>query len=149
MELGVGLFGVVDPRLHVARAECLLGFDPASASSVPPAIVAPDADTDGVPDALDPAPSVKDADGDGIRDGAEFRTWWTDMTLTDSDGDGCTDGREAASVNADLVVSSGDLGLVAAHFPSAPYVVGLDVIRDGVISSGDLGFIASEFGACP
>jgi hypothetical protein len=132
-------------------AECALGTDPASAASKPPAIVAPDADADGVPDSLDPNDASVDSDGDGVRDGFEFRNYNTSMTSANSDGDACADGKEMASINGDLVVTSGDLGAVASAFgpsTSGNYVLDFDVTKDGVITSGDLGFVASKFGAC-
>jgi hypothetical protein len=133
-------------------AECALASDPTNAASKPPFILPPDADTDGLPDALDPNDANTDSDGDKLRDGLEFRGYNANPDAIHSDGDGCTDGREVASVNPDTVVNSIDLGIVAAAYgmSSGPnYHVGLDPDKNGVINSVDIGLTAALYGSCP
>jgi hypothetical protein len=147
-----------DPVLHDTdgdrtrdNAECLLGTDPASAASVPPAVVPPDADADGAPDHLDPKDASVDTDGDGMRDGIELRRFNTSLSLANTDADQCGDGREMASVDANLVVNANDLGLIASAFGSSTspaYVLAFDIDRNGAVNAQDLGVAASRFGSC-
>ncbi len=133
-------------------AECLLGYDPASAASRPPAIVAPDADSDGVPDAFDPNDAAGDSDADGVQDRVEFRYYGGNLSSNNTDGDSCNDAREVASINADQMVNAIDLSQVASVFgpsTSGVYLVGLDPNRDGNINAIDLSFVAQRFGPCP
>jgi hypothetical protein len=134
------------------NAECLLGSNPASAASVPPAIVGPDSDNDGVPNLLDPDDAAVDSDGDSALDRWEFRHYNTLMTEANADADACADAREIASVNGDLVVNSFDLGLIASRYglsTSPNYTSTLDITKDGAINSIDLGYVAGRFGFCP
>jgi hypothetical protein len=134
------------------NAECLLGTNPASAASVPPAVVGPDADNDGVPNAHDPNDSAVDSDGDSALDRWEFRHYNTLLTGSNTDADACGDARELASVNGDQVVNSIDLGVIASRYglsTSPLYTVALDITKDGTINSIDLGYVAGRFGFCP
>ncbi len=138
-----------DRRLD--NAECVLGSNPGSAASFPPTIVVPDADSDGLPDPLDPNDSSQDSDGDGVKDGVEFRNYNSNPTLTNTDGDICTDGREAASVNGDAAVNSGDqlfLVLEIIRIPPPPKTVNFDLNKDGGVNSGDQLFQVLRFGPC-
>jgi streptogramin lyase len=127
-------------------AECALGFDPLSAASKPPAILQPDSDGDGLPNALDPAPTVRDADGDRLNDGLEYRGYGTSPLLTNSDGDACGDAREVMSVNRDLNVNAIDLALVASEFGGS--LANFDVNKDASVNAIDLALVASLFGPC-
>jgi hypothetical protein len=132
--------------------ECLLGSDPASAASTPAAVVAPDADGDGVPDWADQVASSNDSDGDGVLDGREFRNYGTLVSSPNSDGDNCGDAREVASINADLTVNVLDLSQLAQSFglSTAPqYIANFDVTKDGSINVIDLQFVATHIGPCP
>ena len=115
----------------------------------------PDADSDLLPDACEAIagtdPNAADSDGDGVIDGVEFLRLGTNPLLRDTDGDGCNDAREVASLNADRVVSSGDLGIAASRYSVAGqplYFWNFDVNRDGAINSIDLLFIAVNVGPC-
>lgn len=125
-------------------AECSLGSDPADAASKPPPVVAPDADRDGLPDALDPDDASADSDGDGVLDGIEFRSYNSDPGATDSDSDGCADGAEIASVNGDRRVDVLDLLLVAGAASPGPYAAALDANKSGAIDVIDLMFVARQ-----
>ncbi|HXH23921.1 MAG TPA: hypothetical protein VNI78_01655 [Vicinamibacterales bacterium] len=116
-------------------AECALGSNPASAASKPPPIVGPDADADGLPDALEPAgcAALFDCDGDGFRDGIEFRGYNTLPDVADSGGDGCADGREVASVDGNRVVGASDLGIIAALFGNPGGHENMDLDKNGAI----------------
>jgi hypothetical protein len=129
-------------------SECALGSDPTDATSRPPGIVAPDADSDGLPDALDANDAATDSDGDGLRDGVEYRHYSSASSLTDSDGDSCTDGREAASVNADRDVNVLDLLIVASASAPGAYAASFDPNKDGMINVLDLLFVARQSGSC-
>jgi hypothetical protein len=125
-------------------AECATGTDPMSAASAP--TIAQCVTASGA------ASAATDTDGDGVKDYAEYCNYHSDRNGSNTDGDGCGDGREVASVNGDQVVTSADLGIVAASFGPASgpnYLPDFDVNKDGTITSGDLGFVASKFGACP
>ena len=115
--------------------ECARGTNPATAASTP---------------TLTSCGASTDADGDGLIDRAEVCFYNSNPNNTNSDGDNCGDGREVASLNADLVVSSGDQGMLAAELlRPPPKHVNFDLNKDGVISSGDQGIMANRFGACP
>lgn len=132
-------------------AECALGTDPASAASKPATIVAPDADSDGLPDALDPNDANPDSDGDGVLDGIEFRGYGTNVQSANTDGDACADGKEIASLDGIAAVNSIDLQQAALSFSpnqNAPYILDFDVNKNGQINSIDLQFIARQFGPC-
>jgi hypothetical protein len=132
-------------------AECALGTDPASAASKPATVVLPDADNDGLPDALDPNDANVDSDGDGVPDGVEFRGYNTDELNTDSDGDGCSDGKEIASFDGIASVNAIDLQQAAQSFSSTqapPYLLDFDANKSGQINAIDLQFIARQFGTC-
>ncbi len=92
----------------IDSAECTLASDPTSAASKPPAIVAPDADSDGLPDALDPNDANQDSDADGLKDGLEFRGYGSNPANANTDGDPGDDGCEALSLNGDTKINSGD-----------------------------------------
>jgi hypothetical protein len=133
-----------DGDLALDNVECSIGTDPASAASKPtiPQCVA----------ASGAASTATDTDGDGVKDYVEFCYYDSNKSNANTDGDGCGDGREVASINADTVVTSGDLGAIASRFgpmTSGIYVADFDGNKDGSITSGDLGFVASKFGACP
>lgn len=133
-------------------AECLLGSDPASASSVPAAIVQPDADNDGVPDQFDPNDASADSDGDGVLDRVEFRHYNSNLSAVNSDGDVCGDAREIASINADIAVNVIDLQQIAGAagpFTSPAYIVNYDVNKSGAIDVIDLQFVSGRNGPCP
>ncbi len=133
------------------NAECLLGSNPGLLSSVPPHIVGPDADNDGVPDAYDPNDAAVDSDGDKIQDRVEFRFYNTDLSSRNTDGDVCSDGKEVASLNGDNTVNPADLGITASRTgpgTSPLYLVQVDANKDGTINPADLGIVASQFGAC-
>ena len=137
-------------------AECVLGYNPASAASVPPFIIAPDADSDGVPNSLETSlgsnPNDSDTDNDGLIDGFEYRYYSSLTTSTNSDGDACGDAREVASINADLVVNVIDLSQVGQAFGTAGspnYLTNMDMNKDGAINVIDLSFVAPRFGPCP
>jgi hypothetical protein len=150
--------GALDPLLRdtdgdrrLDNAECVLGSNPADAGSFPPTIVAPDADSDGLPDALDPNDGAQDTDGDGVKDGVEFRNYNSNPSLTNTDGDICADGREVASVNGDAAVNSGDqlfLVLEILRIPPPPKTVNFDLNKDGAVNSGDQLFLVQRFGGC-
>jgi hypothetical protein len=132
-------------------AECTLGYDPADPGSMPPAILMPDADSDGAPDPFDPNDANIDSDGDGARDGVELRRYNTGLTSINTDADACGDGREMASVDSNLVVNAADLGNIAGAFgPSSQpqYILDFDTDRNGNINAADLGFAANRFGSC-
>lgn len=132
-------------------AECALGSDPANAASKPAAIVEPDADRDGLPDALDPSNTNGDADADGLRDGVEFRNYASNPSSSDSDGDGCPDTKEVASVTADRSVEVVDLQQIASAAGTAAspgYLAAFDPNKDGGINVIDLQFAARHIGAC-
>lgn len=142
-----------DGDLYTDFAECTLGSDPVSLVSVPAAIVEPDLDADGVPDAQDPDDGDSDSDGDGIADRLEFRHYGTSLSSANTDADRCDDAGEIASINADEKVSSIDLSQVAQKFgvyalPAPPHLSNLDMNKDGRISSIDLSFVAQRFGSC-
>jgi hypothetical protein len=133
-------------------AECLLGSDPANASSVPASSVAPDYDGDGVPDVYDPNDASAQSDGDGISDSQEFRLYGSNAARTNGDFDGCGDAREIASVDGNLTVNAADLGNVASAFGAATapnYIVDFDIDKNGTVNAADLGLTAARFGACP
>lgn len=134
-------------------AECLLGSDPANAASTPPAIVAPDGDSDGVPDILDPNDVDMDSDDDGLTDGIEFRHYNTNMTMTNTDGDTCGDAKETASFNTDNAVNAGDQLLLVLEImrPVAPSLKlrNFDINKDGAVNSGDQLLLLLFFGTCP
>ena len=73
-------------------------FVPASEETVVCGASDPDADSDGLCDALESElgtdPNLKDTDGDGLEDGDEYNNRKTDPTLADTDGDGLNDGDE-------------------------------------------------------
>jgi hypothetical protein len=136
-------------------AECLLGTDPASALSRPPAFPPGDSDGDGLSDAAEALigsdPHVIDTDGDGVRDSLEFLYYGTNTRSANSDGDRCSDGKEAASVNADTAVNALDLMTVAQAFgpgDAPPYLPDLDADKSGAINALDLQFVARQFGPC-
>ncbi|MBI5289411.1 MAG: hypothetical protein HY873_10625 [Chloroflexi bacterium] len=133
-------------------AECLLGSDPANAASMPPAIVGPDADLDGVPNALDPNSADKDSDDDGLMDGIEFRYYNTSMISANTDGDACGDGKEAASFNTDNAVNAGDQLLLVMEILRVPPPAKLrnfDINKDGAVNAGDQLLMIKFFGPCP
>jgi sugar lactone lactonase YvrE len=144
--------GDTDGDRVLDKAECLLGSNPALASSAPPAIVLPDADMDGVPDQYDPNDAATDSDGDKVSDRVEFRFYNTNLSSPNTDGDTCGDGREVASINGDNTVNVADMGITASRFGNSTtpqYLVQLDTNKDGTINVADMGIIASLFGACP
>lgn len=150
--------GPLDPLLRdtdgdrrLDNAECVLGSNPGDIASFPSAIVAPDADSDGLPDTLDPNDGAQDSDGDGLKDGVEYRNYNSDPTLTNTDGDICSDGREVASVNGDTAVNSGDqlfLVLEIIRVPPPPKTLNFDMNKDGGVNSGDQLFLVQRFGGC-
>jgi hypothetical protein len=143
-------------------SECILGYDPASAASVPPLVVPPDADSDGAPDVEDPDDANSDSDGDGLRDGVEFR-FYGRFNQHSANQDvayeavPCGDAREVASVDANHTVNAADLGLVASAFGTYSFPVtaadtwrwNMDTDKNGTVNAADLGFVAGRFGACP
>lgn len=133
-------------------AECTYGTNPNDPNSRPAAIVAPDADSDGLRDDLDPNTANADTDGDGFRDGIEFRHYSSNPASTNTDGDACTDGKEIASVDGNNVVNSADLGIVASAFGNSTtptYLAAFDVDKNGAVGASDLGLVAARFGSCP
>jgi hypothetical protein len=144
-----------DADLFADTYECLVGTNPASAASVPPAIVANDGDGDGLSNGIEAFlgtnPNDVDSDDDKIADGIEVRGHGSNPLSGEMDGDGCIDGIEIASIDTDHKVSSIDLALVAQHFgpgTSLAYVREFDINRDGKISSIDLSLIGVNFGMC-
>jgi glucose/arabinose dehydrogenase len=138
------------------RAECVLGYDPANAASVPPPSIAPDADNDGLPNGVEATlgsnANNADTDGDALRDGLEFRHYNTLTTASNTDGDVCGDAREVASINADTSVNVIDLSQVASTFGPAGspnYLVNMDTNKDGTVNVLDLSFVAQRLGNCP
>lgn len=146
--------GPTDPLLadtdgdrRLDGAECALGTDPVSAASFPPNIVAPDADSDGLPDALDPNDASVDSDGDGLRDGVEFRYYNTNVIGVNTDGDAASDDCEAASLNLDTKVNPGDQALLASEVirtPPPDKLVNYDINKDGALNPGDQAFQANR-----
>lgn len=140
-----------DRRLD--NAECLLGSNPADAGSVPTTIVAPDADADGAPDALDPNDADQDTDDDGLKDGIELRNYNSSLVAFSTDGDTCGDAREVASLNGDNAVNSGDQLLLVLEIlravPQSQKLVNFDMNKDGGVNSGDQLFQVQRFGQCP
>ena len=135
-------------------AECALGSDPTSAASKPPAIVAPDADSDGLPDALDPNDADTDSDDDGLRDGLEFRGYGTNPAMAHTDFDSGSDMCEAVSITNEFEprINSGDQLLLAQEYirPVPPArLANYDIDKDGSINSGDQLMMAQRFGKCP
>ncbi|MBI5289410.1 MAG: hypothetical protein HY873_10620 [Chloroflexi bacterium] len=133
-------------------AECALGSDPTDPASRPPAIVGPDADSDGLPDALDPNDADMDSDDDGLKDGLEFRGYASDPGNANTDTDGGTDGCEAISLNNDLKVNSGDQLLLLQEYlrmPPPAKLANYDLNKDGPINSGDQLLMLQFFGMCP
>lgn len=132
-------------------AECALGSNPGSAASRP-AVGGADTDRDGLSDAFEASiggnPNNPDSDGDGITDGVEYKGYGTSPIVVDSDGDGCSDGREIASVDANKLVNSTDLLIVASNFgqPSRP---NLDINKNGAINSADLLLVTTLFNPTP
>lgn len=136
------------------RAECMLGFDPASAASAPGPI-APDADNDLLPDVLEiflgSDRNDVDTDNDGILDGIEFRYYNTSVLLTNTDGDVCSDGREIASINGDTRVNVVDQQQIAASTGSSTspqYLVNMDLNKNGQVNVVDLQIGAAQIGPC-
>jgi V8-like Glu-specific endopeptidase len=141
-------------------AECLLGTNPALASSKPTAAACAAFLGVGV--------SV-DTDGDRLFDRVEFCGYNTDRLLLDTDGDQdatplnanpavnlIRDGCEAASLNNDRVVNSADQLLIALEIAreidQTLRLVSMDINKDGGVNSGDqllmVGFI-TVLGSCP
>jgi hypothetical protein len=115
-------------------AECARGTDPMNAASKP---------------AITTCGPTGDADGDGLPDRLEICNYNSNPNSQNTDGDSCVDGREVASLNADLVVSSIDQGLLASEYGAVPpHLVNMDLNKDGQVSSIDQGIQASMFGAC-
>ncbi len=115
------------------------------------ATMAPDADSDGLPDSLDPNDASQDTDGDGVKDGVEFRNYNSNVTGVNTDGDTCADGKEVASLNADNSVNAGDqllLVLEISRVPPPAKLVNFDMNKDGVVNAGDQLFQVLRFGAC-
>lgn len=143
--------GVID------GSECLLGSDPALATSKPPIpSVTDDPDRDYLTSAFEATigtnPNNGDTDGDGIKDGVEYKGYGSDPLVANSDGDACGDGREIASVDNNNAVNAADLGIVAGGFGlggNPNYFLDFDINKDGAINSGDLQLLSSLFGPCP
>ena len=138
-----------DRRLD--NAECVLGSNPSDAGSYPPNIVAPDADSDGLPDGLDPNDASPDSDGDGVKDGVEYRNYNSNPASVNTDGDACADGKEVASLNGDLAVNAGDQLLLVLEFlrvPPPAKLVNFDTNKDGGVNAGDQLFQVQRFGGC-
>jgi hypothetical protein len=136
-------------------AECLLGSDPVSASSLPPRQPLGDSDRDGLRDDVEETlgtdPHDADTDNDTVLDGVEVKGFNTSPLVRDSDSDGCEDRREIASVNADYNVNIIDVAQVvlAVGLPSSPsYVPPFDLNRDNAINVIDLQFGAKQMGMC-
>ena len=134
-------------------AECALGSDPMNAASKPaiPSL-ALDPDRDGLSTAFELSigsdPTKADTDGDGINDGIEYKGYNTSPTNTDTDGDGCPDGREISSVDANTIVNSVDLLLIALRMGRTDQPV-QDVNKDGIINVLDLATAARNFNSTP
>jgi hypothetical protein len=131
--------------------ECALGSNPADARSKPGWRTGlPDADNDGLPDALEATlggnPRSWDTDADGIADGIEYRGYGTSPIAQDSDGDGCADGQEIADVNRDGVVDAVDLDLVGGQFGTTGDAG--DANRDGQVNVLDVVLVARLRGSC-
>jgi hypothetical protein len=137
--------GDTDGDRFLDGAECGLGFDPASAASVP---------------ATTACGAVGDPDADKIQTRLEVCFYNSNPNSNDSDGDaaaaGAKDGCEMASINADRIVNSIDQGVLAGHVgastPGVNYIVNFDFNKDGTISSIDQGMMASFIvpaGQCP
>lgn len=149
-----------DRDLAADGAECVLGTDPADASSRPPMAPAGDADNDGLPDAFEPnigtEPNDRDTDDDGVSDGIEYIRYNSNPLSANGDGDTCSDGKELASVDANTAVGASDLGLIAGAFgmygvpvPSgSEWRANMDIDKNGVVNAADLGLAASQFGGC-
>jgi hypothetical protein len=124
-------------------AECALGSNPGSPTSLPAA---------GCTVGTSP-----DTDGDGLRDALETCYYNSSTSTTNTDGDTCGDAREVANVDTNTVVGAQDLGIVASAFGSygTPPPLGLDwrinmdVDKNGTINAADLGLVAGRFGGCP
>ncbi|HXK34103.1 MAG TPA: hypothetical protein VNM91_08845, partial [Dehalococcoidia bacterium] len=130
--------------------EVACGSNPLSAVSN---LAGADTDADGLPDACETIfgthPGDSDSDDDAVRDGVEVRYWMANPLDPNTDGDDCGDAKEIASVDANRVVNSADLGLLAAAFGQLPPEFRpYDADGNGVINSADLGFAASQFAAC-
>jgi hypothetical protein len=132
--------------------ECLLGYDPASAASKPPARPAGDSDGDGLPDYVEDIIGSNsfdtDSDDDGISDGIEVKGYQSSPTSYNSDLDSCPDRTEIASVNADRVVNSQDLLAIALRFNSKTVTM-MDINKDGIVNSLDLVLVAKAFNPVP
>ncbi len=137
-------------------AECILGFNPASAASRPPVgPIEPDADNDLLPDALETTlgsdPNDVDTDNDRMIDGVEFRYYNTSPLVTNTDGDICSDGEEIASINGDLRVNVVDLQQIAQSqgLPTDPlYLANMDMNKNGQINVADIQIAATQQGNC-
>ena len=145
------LLADTDSDLVVDRAECLLGSDPANASSRPPK-PAIDHDGDGLSNAFETAqgfdPFDADADDDTISDGVEHRGYGTSPTSADTDGDGCADGTEIAALDGDTIVGAADLAIVAMRFNRTDRP-NIDVNKNGIINAIDLLLVARNFNPSP
>ncbi len=133
-------------------SECSLGSNPVLASSVPPAIVAPDADNDGVPNAFDAPFASIDSDVDGLLDVNEFRHYGTNLQNINTDGDLCNDSREVASINADNAVNVVDIQQMASvqfNASNPGYIANFDYNKNGSINVADLQQAAARQGNCP
>lgn len=133
-------------------AECVMGYNPASANSKPPGIPAGDSDRDGLSDDTEAVVGSNaldtDSDDDGIIDGIEVRGYQSNPHHYDSDADGCPDATEIASVNADYVVNALDLVGLATRFGSTTVVM-MDINKDRIINSLDLVLVARAFNPTP
>jgi CSLREA domain-containing protein len=142
------LYADSDFDRYTDTAECAIGTDPLDKTNKP------------TPTQCASQISVltsDDTDGDKIRDHIEFCHHASDRLLDDSDADGTSDGCEIVSLNTDLIVNSGDQGLLGSLLGAGgsnglPYFSNTDINRDGLINSGDQGLMASFIipaGQCP
>ena len=150
------LLSDTDDDMVLDSAECVMGTNPVSAASKPPAAPTGDTDHDGLTDAFEAFigtnPALVDTDSDILLDGVEYKGYSSNPLVLDTDLDGCSDGREAASVNADVKVNSLDMVAVASHFgprTSGKYIKDFDVNRDGNINSIDMLIQAKLFTSLP
>ncbi len=122
--------------------ECLMGTDPANATSKPP------------------VPACIDTDGDFVPDGTEVRGWGTNPSVVDSDGDGKSDGVEVYDVTGDSVVNFNDAlqaakaaaGVAPFNPPGSLTAIekhAYDMNRDGVVNFFDALLIAKRAAGLP
>ena len=115
------------------------------AETVPPP---PDADGDGVPDAIDncpanPNPTQADCDGNGIGDVCQ-------SGFVDFNANAIPDYCECiGDLFPNGTINGADLGILLSEWgPALPTTVS-DLNRDGQVNGADLGYLLNSWGPCP